>query len=74
MAGPGEESSRRGTEAICLCSGPVGRSHTEKIKQVEGWTEEKKGEKYEGAERNTKQQQINLICKIANHQHLSLSQ
>lgn len=27
-AGPREESSLRGTEAICLCSGPVGRSHT----------------------------------------------
>lgn len=28
VAGPREESSPRGTEAVCLCSGPVGRSHT----------------------------------------------
>lgn len=28
VAGPREESSLRGTEALCLCSGPVGRSHT----------------------------------------------
>lgn len=27
-AGPREESSRRGTEAVCPCSAPVGRSHT----------------------------------------------
>lgn len=27
-AGPGEGSSPRGTEAVCLCSGRVGRSHT----------------------------------------------
>lgn len=25
---PGEESSPHGTEAVCLCSGRVGRSHT----------------------------------------------
>lgn len=27
-AGPREESSPRGTEAVCPCSAPVGRSHT----------------------------------------------
>lgn len=28
VADPGEESSPRGTEAVCLCSGRVGRSRT----------------------------------------------
>lgn len=28
VAGLREESSPRGTEATCLCSGPAGRSHT----------------------------------------------
>lgn len=34
VAGPREESSLRGTEAICLCSGPVGRSHTATGKRI----------------------------------------
>lgn len=41
VAGPREESSPRGTEAICLCSGPVGRSHTVSTRK----RERKKGNK-----------------------------
>ncbi len=64
VAGPHEESSRRGTEAICLCSGPVGRSHTVgtgRGKGQEGWRGRKEG-------KNKKW--THVIYVIANHLHL----
>lgn len=48
VADPGEESSPRGTEAVCLCSGRVGRSHTVRRKgreAEEARVDEERGEK-----------------------------
>lgn len=55
-AGPREESSPRGTEAVCPCSAPVGRSHTvdpaRKVgrsahRRRERWMEEAEGKEKE---------------------------
>lgn len=48
VAGPREESSPHGTEAICLCNGPAGRSHTlaqERGKQGGGADRGRKGDR-----------------------------
>lgn len=68
MAGPRGESSPRGTEAICLCSGPVGRSHTVGTGKRKGGrrsSTERDGE----ADRKGKKQRIKWchINVIANH-------
>lgn len=53
VADPGEESSPRDTEAVCLCSGRVGRSHTvgRKGRRPEEMQVDEERERKKGAEK-----------------------